>query len=153
MWAEDIENIGENDLYEYVDYIPQTPFIFKDTLKNNISMLYDYDDDKMNEIIKKVNLEGVLQTHGDEILNPINLSGGEKQRIAIARALYKDSKLIIFDEPTSGLDPYNREMIDQLIFSLKNTSKIVITHNWDKNFLSKFDEVIRIKNGGEKYIV
>lgn len=153
LGAEDIENISENNLYEYVDYIPQTPFIFKDTLKNNISMLYDYDKDKMNDIIKNVNLEGILQTHGDEILNPINLSGGEKQRIAIARALYKDSKLIIFDEPTSGLDPYNREMIDQLIFSLKNTSKIVITHNWDKNFLSKFDEVIRIKNGGEKYIV
>ncbi len=146
-------DIKEESLYESVDYIPQNPFIFRDTLKNNITLYSDYNEDKFMDILGKVNIIDLLKRCKDEKLNPLKLSGGEKQRIAIARSLYKDSDLIIFDEPTSGLDPENRENIDNLIFSLKDRTKIVITHNWDKDYLSKFDKVIKIGNGGEEFIL
>ena len=72
------------------------------------------------------------------------LSGGERQRIALARVLLRKPKVLIFDEPTVGLDPENREAIEQLIFDLTGFTRIVVTHNGDRDYLSKFDRVIRL---------
>lgn len=146
-------DICEFDLFDFIDYIPQNPYVFSDNLRNNISLLGELDDNRLKEIIKLVNLDDLYSRYGEEKINPTKLSGGEKQRIAIARSIYKNSSLIIFDEPTSGLDPVNQDNINNLIFSLKDRTNIVITHNWNKDFLSKFDDVIKVGNGGERYII
>ena len=142
---DNIKNISESSIYDLVDYIPQNPYIFKENLMTNITMFNKFDQDKYLKAINDSNLEDLFNRfESDEILKPENLSGGEKQRIAIARSLYKESKLIILDEPTSGLDPENTKKIENLIFSLNDRTRIVITHNWDKNYLSRFDQVIKI---------
>lgn len=74
-----------------------------------------------------------------------NLSGGQIQRIAIARALLKKSKIIIFDEPTSNLDAINREKILKLINSLSDYTVIVVSH--DPGLIEKISNVIIIDNG------
>ena len=78
--------------------------------------------------------------------NGSNLSAGQRQRIFIARALFKASKLLIFDEPTSNLDPETENKIIENIF--KNYKKITIvmcTHRHSN--LKKFDEIYKIING------
>ena len=72
------------------------------------------------------------------------ISGGEKQRIALARALLSKPETIFFDEPTSSLDPENQKLVECMIFNLTNITRIVITHNQEEDFLSQFDEVIRL---------
>ena len=72
------------------------------------------------------------------------ISGGEKQRIALARALLSKPEIIFFDEPTSSLDPENQKLVERMIFNLTNITRIVITHNQEEDFLSQFDEVIRL---------
>ena len=121
-------------------------------MKNNITFLSkdSFDDQKLSDAIKMSGLE-ILVTSKQNILDEnvgekgIKLSGGEKQRIGIARTLYKDSKILILDEPTSSLDENNEAKILENIFRLKNLTLIMITHKIYT--LKKCDEILFIKNG------
>ncbi|MDO4595262.1 MAG: ABC transporter ATP-binding protein [Tissierellia bacterium] len=142
---DDIRNFNEKEIFETISYVPQDSIVFFDTLKNNISMK----DDKLDpllykDIINKLNLKYLDDRYKDNLIDPSQLSGGERTRINFARALYKKPNLIIFDEVTTGLDPKNARRIEQLIFTLKDVSKLVITHNWNEEYLSKFDHVINL---------
>jgi ABC-type multidrug transport system fused ATPase/permease subunit len=78
--------------------------------------------------------------------NGIFLSGGQKQKIAIARCLIKNSEVIIFDEATSSLDPDSEKSINDLIFKLRNSKTIInVTHRIDS--LVKSDLIYYIKEG------
>lgn len=73
------------------------------------------------------------------------LSGGEKQRIAIARILLKPSELILADEPTGSLDPKNRDEIMKLLLKLKDKGKTIVIVSHDATFEKISDQVVRIK--------
>ena len=81
--------------------------------------------------------------------NGNNISGGEKQRISIARALLKDSDLLIYDEPTSNLDHTTAKEIESILLN-ENKTCFMITHKLDKDLLSKFDEILVLKDGSLK---
>ena len=71
-----------------------------------------------------------------------SISGGEKQRIALARSLYLRKKIIFLDEPTSSLDEVNEKKIIDILLSLKNTTIVMVTHKKDN--ILKFDKVINL---------
>lgn len=135
-----------------VGYIPQDVHLNDDTLKNNITFLSkdSFDAQKLSDAIKMSGLENLV-TSKRNILNEnvgekgIKLSGGEKQRIGIARTLYKNSKILILDEPTSSLDEDNEVKILENIFRLKNLTLIMITHKIYT--LKKCDEIFFLSNG------
>ena len=79
--------------------------------------------------------------------NGLTISGGEKQKIAIAQVLYKNPEILVFDEAASSLDSISEEIIRQFIFNLKNRNKtiIMITHNL--NSITNADKIIVFKNG------
>ena len=142
-----LQEITEEELYSKVYLVPQESFIFKSSLFDNVTMFAKMEDGaeaKFKEILEKVNLRNFMELHKDEELDPDEMSGGEKKRASIARALFNDSEIIIFDEPTSDLDPENKDIINDIIFGLKDKTRIVITHDWDKEYLEKFDKIIKL---------
>ena len=153
--GQDIRNLSEEEIYRVVGLVSQSPFLFNASLYENITMFTGApgkDSEEYKKLLADLNLTALAQRVGDAPLGDFgdNISGGERQRINIARALRSHPAILIFDEPTTGLDPENVALIDQFIFDRKDVTRIVITHNWSEAYLSRFDAVLRI---GEKAAV
>ena len=149
---EDISNIDSTYLYHSISYIHQNVFLFDDSLRENITLYKEYDE---NEILRAIELSGLSQLV-KKLPNGINtkvgengslFSGGERQRIGIARALICKSKFLILDEATSSLDNITGLQIYNSVLSLTDTSSIIITHQLNANVLSKCDCIYVMKNG------
>lgn len=145
VYGQDLNEISEKSLFESVAVVPQEAMIFKDSLFNNITM-YDSsikeDSAEYKEIIKKLNLEGLAKKEKEGTLDVLQASGGEKERISIARAMIRKPKILILDEPTTGLDPDNAREVKRIITNLDGVLRLVITHDYDEEYLKKFDGVI-----------
>jgi len=81
-----------------------------------------------------------------------NISGGEKNRIAILRALNMERKIIVLDESLANLDELNKKEITDFLLGLKDIMIILITHDYDEDYLNKFDEIIKMEKGKVKEI-
>ncbi len=139
---EDINNISLDSLCQNVLYIPQNTFLFEGTVRENINFFEE--NIKTDEYVKLASLpEKMLDQkaggdHGKQ------LSGGEMTRISVARALCSSAPIMIFDEPTSGLDPNTAKEIENLISKITGKTIFVITHNWDEQYLSTFEDIVQI---------
>lgn len=119
-------------------YILQDSYCFDElTLEENIALSKTFDVDKMDKILNLVN---IAYLKGKSI-NPNKISGGEKQRIEIARSLYHDSNLILADEVKSNLDKANAKQIEEILLALPQTVIEVIHHYTDET-LNHYDQVI-----------
>lgn len=144
-------NLNINNWQKKIGYIPQNIIILNQSLRENI--LFDKEknqliDQKILKVLKQTNLYNFfkkLPKGLDQIISEdgINISGGEKQRIGIARALINDPELIIFDEATSGLDTFTENKILEEIKELKKTF-LIVTHR--TNTLNLCDKVYSIRN-------
>lgn len=127
-----------------IGIVPQNIYLYSGTVRDNIVFGEDedfYDYDKALDSIKQTGLSEKFNLYDIITENGQNISGGEKQRIAISRALYNERKILIFDEPTSALDAANKIKIEELIFRLSKDRLIfVVSH--DNSFLSTKSEII-----------
>jgi len=148
----DIEG-NERALQKKIGFVQQRTFIVDDTLLNNIVFNRQFKTENhlhLQEVIKDTNLQSFianlprgLETNLDEMGR--NLSGGEMQKIGIARALYKKSEILLLDEATSALDENAEEEILNTIAKLKKKVTIIaVTHK--KDFLKYCDKVYNIKD-------
>lgn len=152
----DINTINIEDIYQHISIVHQNAPILNDTLKNNITYFKDYSDMQINEVIEKAGLKDFVSALPKGLNTVINengnnISGGEKQRISIARALLKDADLLIYDEPTSNLDHTTAKEIERILLN-ENKTCFMITHKLDEELLSKFDEILILKDGSLKEI-
>jgi len=136
-----------------ISFVPQDVFIMSDSIRKNIGFgiqQEDIDDEKINYCIKKVELEDLINSLSDGINHKLlengkNLSGGQIQRIGIARALYYEPDIIVFDESTSSLDLINEEKILKLIHEISaNKTVIFVSHR--KEVLDFCDIIYRMEN-------
>lgn len=140
-------NFKNEDWYKKISYVPQKITLLNNTIKENITFSFenDVDDERYTNIMKKVNLHDEFSNRENEIINELsgNISGGQAQRIGLARALYRDSKIIFLDEPTSNLDDKNESDFLELVSNLKkNRMIIMISHKNHKNIT--FDDIIEL---------
>ena len=151
----------EHNWQSIVGYVPQTVYLLNESIKRNIAFELDdekIDDNKVNDVIKKVQLSNLVSRMRDGINTNIgdkgvNLSGGEKQRIGIARCLYKNPKVIIMDEATASLDTETETIILKEILNnlIKDLLVIMISHNTTvlKNYCNK---IIKISDKKAQYL-
>ena len=140
-----------------IGYVPQNIYLMDDTIQKNLILYNEKNFDKRNvlEVLKRSNLEKTIKNLSKGLKTVIGergsrLSAGQRQRIGIARALYRNPKLLILDEPTSSLDKNNEKLIIDEIHKIKDITLIVVTHN--EKILSKFDKIISLKDGKIKKI-
>ncbi|WP_028517512.1 ABC transporter ATP-binding protein [Ruminococcus flavefaciens] len=146
----DIKDISFDSLYNLISVVEQNVFVFDDTIKNNITMYQDYSDEEYRNAVKVSGLEKLIEKAGNDYIcgeNGKNLSGGEKQRISIARSILRQSRLLIMDEPTSALDQINTMNIQDYIMKIQGVTRIIITHHIIPEVFSQSDYVIVMKNG------
>lgn len=124
----ELKDISRSDYYKKISYIQQDSFLFRGSVKENIEFDAD-DENKLQESIQLAHLKVNNVLDGVESQGK-NFSGGEKQRISIARALYKDADLIILDEFTSALDlEVEKEIVEDINNNVsKDKIIIIITH-------------------------
>lgn len=144
----EIRTIG--NIYDVLTVIDQNVFIFNDSIYDNISMYKNFSDEDMERAIKISGLSELIKIRGGDYQcgeNGTNLSGGEKQRISIARAMLLKKQLIIMDESTSNLDIVTARDIENTVYNLKDSIRFVITHNLNDVFLRKCDGIFVLKSG------
>lgn len=140
-----------DSFYDKVSPVTQEVFIFNDTIKNNITLYNQSLEGDLARAIENSGLTKTIDKLPEGTATVIgeygqNLSGGEKQRISIARCLIKDSDLIIMDEATSSLDQKIARDIEKLLLSLDATL-LVITHRMDDEILRGYDKIYRMGEG------
>jgi len=152
--------------HKKIGYVPQSVYLIDDTIRKNIAFGLqekNINDDLIQKAIEKANLKIFLSSLKDGVETVvgekgIRISGGQQQRIGIARALYRDPEILILDEATSSLDQATEKKIMESVNSLKkNKTIIVITHrlitvqNCDKIFM--LDKGKIAKQGSPKEIL
>ena len=128
-----INKISESSLMKSITYIGHNSYIFKGTVRENLLMANDVDDNKLWQTLEKVNLADFLKSENglDTVIDEkaSNISGGQRQRLALARALLHNSRIYIFDEATSNIDVESEnDIMAQIAEIAKSKTVILISH-------------------------
>lgn len=147
-----LQSIFSSDLYKNMSMIQQNVFMFDDTIKENIKLFANYSDDEVLDVCNRSGLSNLIASLPNGINSLVGengnkLSGGEKQRIAIARALINNTQILILDESTSALDNETAYNLESSLLRLSDLTLIVVTHKLIKNILLNYDEIIVMKDG------
>jgi ATP-binding cassette subfamily C (CFTR/MRP) protein 1 len=143
---------GSVSLEGTVSYVPQQPWIISDSVRDNITFGRDFDNSRYHRALFASGLRPDLQNlpAGDATRigeRGINLSGGQRHRVALARAVYQNAEIYLLDDPLSALDPQvARHVFNNLIRGeLQEKTRIVVSHRLE--FAMEADRVIVVENG------
>ena len=131
--------------YDCMTVVRQEAVLFHDTLRNNLTMYQDISDEKMMSVLVPLGLDDFANSTALDLViaeNGANLSGGEKKRICLARALLRDSDILILDEPLANLDDDTARKIEDLLLSIQNKTMLVVSHQFSEEKIKMFDQVV-----------
>lgn len=138
--------------YGCVTVVRQDAVLFHDSLRNNLTLYQDVAEEKLLEALHAVELDKFASREALASViaeNGANLSGGEKKRICLARALLRDTDVLILDEPLANLDAATAARIEDLLLSIRGKIVLVVSHQFTQEKLRKFDGVIEFHAAAE----
>jgi len=130
--------------YDCMTVVRQESILFNDTLRNNLTMYSEIPDSKLIEVLKTLRLDKFASAeHLDSIIseNGSNLSGGERKRVCLARALLRDTDVLILDEPLANIDNETASRIEDLLISIEGKTLLIVSHQFSEEKLGAFSEV------------
>jgi ABC-type protease/lipase transport system fused ATPase/permease subunit len=142
-----------DDLGQLIGYLPQSVELFDGTVSDNIARFTDDRDDAA--VIAAADIAGATQMilklpHGFDTMigdMAVALSAGQRQRIGLARALYKDPFLVVLDEPNSNLDAEGEEALTKAMRAVRRRGGIVVVMAQRPSALAEVDHVLYIRDG------
>ena len=149
--SEELAKLNLNELYNHITYISQESPIFSGTLRENIVFDKKATDEEIQKVLKLVSLEKFyrhLENGLDTELGErgIKISGGERQRVALARLFFENTNLIILDEATSALDNITeKEIMNNIMQNSKGKTLIIIAHRLEN--IKNVDKILVLSNG------
>ena len=146
----DLRNITYSSLSEIISEVQQNVFVFHDSIYNNICLYKKISEEKFDYVIQKSGLSSLIQQKGKNFscgANGSKLSGGEKQRISIARALLRNASVLFMDEASSALDEKTADEIMNSILDMPDITSLVITHRLNSTLLKKYDGIFVLHHG------
>lgn len=150
MDDEELRDIRPESLYECISVIQQNVFVFNASIRDNVTMFRDFPKEELEEAIDHAHLDELIAKRGEDTLcgeNGSGLSGGEKQRISIARSLLRKSSVLLADEATAALDAQTAWQVSNDILDLAGITRIVVTHSLEEGLLQRYDGILVLKDG------
>lgn len=146
----ELRELSPEALYGLMSVIHQNVFVFNASIRDNVSMFREFPQKALDEAIRRAHLRELLNARGADYLcgeNGKGLSGGEKQRVSIARSLLKKSSVLLVDEATAALDMQTAHQVSSDILDLTGMTRIVVTHSLEEALLRRYDGIFVLKNG------
>lgn len=146
----DMRDVKREQYYKLVANIEQQVFIFEDTVRNNITLYKEYTDQEVNDAIEAAGLTDFVKCLPDGLDTIIydngkNISGGERSRIVIARALLSKASILFMDEAFASLDMERAREIEKTILGFKDITVINVSHVIFKDTRALYDRVLTVK--------
>lgn len=146
-----LNDIIKESYFEQLSNIEQQVFIFEDTIRNNLCLYKEISDAEIWSAIERAGLTQFVKSHAeglDRMLydNGKNISGGEKSRLAIARGLLQNAKIIILDEAFSSLDRQTAKQIEKTLLTLEEVTIINVSHVIFEESKALYDATYLVKN-------
>lgn len=148
--GQELRSISSDSLYELMTMVQQNVFVFNASIRDNITMFRQFPKEEVDRAICLSGLKDLIDQRGEDYLcgeNGSGLSGGEKQRVSIARTLLRKSSVLLVDEATAALDAQTAYQVMDSILSLEDMTRIVVTHSLDEGLLRRYDRILTLKNG------
>ena len=150
--GEDCRSVTPEQINRLCAYMHQSVFLFDDSLRNNITLHEEVPQERLEDCAREAGLQPVLEKLPAGLDMPVGengsaFSGGEKQRIAIARAFLKGARVLMLDEATAALDNETAYHIEDTVLSMQDVTGIVVTHRYNRELLERYDAILAIKDG------
>lgn len=146
----ELRTVSPESLYETVSVIQQNVFVFNASIRDNVTMFRSFPPEELAQAVRRAQLEALLAERGEDYLcgeNGSGLSGGEKQRISIARSLLKHASVLLADEATAALDAQTSHQVTDDVLSLSGVTRIVVTHALEQAALRRYGGILVLKDG------
>lgn len=147
-----IKDISSSSLYRLISTMQQDIFIFDSSIRDNITLFEDYPNDDFDRAVFKSGLSEFINSleskeNSNIGENGCNVSGGEKQRISMARSLIRNTPILVLDEATASLDNDTSLKIENTLLSIPNITLIIVSHRFSEPLLKGCDKIIVLDNG------
>ena len=146
----ELRDVSSASLYELVSMVGQDVFMFDASIRDNITMFRDFPAAEVDRAIELSGLGRLIAERGEDYRcgeNGSGLSGGEKQRISIARSLLRRSSVLLADEVTAALDAETAYQVTGDILALEGITRVVVTHALTQSLLRRYDGIVVLKDG------
>lgn len=147
----DLKTLTLSQLSQEIFYLNQSPHLFNESIRDNLTLGDCYDDSELWQVLKQVGLAEMIKELPEQLSSFAGeqgrlLSGGEAQRLALARGLLRQKKILLLDEATSKLDSKNALKIEHLLLDRPELTVIMVTHHLHTGLTHKLDQTLTLSD-------